>query len=320
MSATCGGDAAEADDCRPRRFRSRSRIRRRSMASNPVYLKIAGLHVLAGRFFTEDEETRGAAVCVLGAAARSSLFGSARSSRAIRESQRHWFRVIGVASPQLSSQTEVAGVPTQDLNNIIYVPLNSAILRLEDNYSDVRDEIDGIYLNIRDSADMASVAQVVQGDSGLVAPLGGRFQRDRSRRIARRTEAHRAPVQCRHGRDCLDFPARGRHRHHEHHAGQHPGTHAGDRRAPRRRCAAVGHYPAVRGGGHPDLFCRRDLRHSVRLCDVAPDRVAGRVVDHRHAAFDPARVSGFDFSWIGVWNLSCSQSRSPGPVEAIRWE
>ena len=49
----------------------------------------------------------------------------------------------------------------QDLNNIIYVPLNSAILRLEDNYSDVRDEIDGMYLNVRENADMGSVAQVV---------------------------------------------------------------------------------------------------------------------------------------------------------------
>src|ERR1700688_2530883 len=29
---------------------------------NPIYLKIAGLHVLEGRFFTENEETRGAPV------------------------------------------------------------------------------------------------------------------------------------------------------------------------------------------------------------------------------------------------------------------
>ena len=39
----------------------------------PSYLKIAGLKVLQGRFFSEDEETRGSAVCVLGAAAKSSL-------------------------------------------------------------------------------------------------------------------------------------------------------------------------------------------------------------------------------------------------------
>lgn len=129
---------------------------------DPVYLKIAGLHVLEGRFFSDEEAAKAAPVCVLGAAARSSLFGAADPVGQYVKTNETWFRVIGVAGPQLSSQTEVAGIPTQDLNNIMYVPLNSAILRLEDNYSDVRDEIDGIYLNIRASADMGLVAQVVR--------------------------------------------------------------------------------------------------------------------------------------------------------------
>ena len=129
---------------------------------DPVYSTIAGLNVLEGRFFTDNEEARAAPVCVLGAAAKSSLFGSADPVGQYVKANETWFRVIGVVSPQLSSQGEVAGVPFEDVNNIMYVPLNSAILRLEDNYSDVRDEIDGIYLNIRDSADMSSVAQVVR--------------------------------------------------------------------------------------------------------------------------------------------------------------
>ena len=159
---------------------------------DPIYLKIAGLHVLEGRFFSEDEETRGPPV-VLGAAARSSLFGSADPIGQYVKANETWFRVIGVASPQLSSQTEVAGVPTQDLNNIMYVPLNSAILRLEDNYSDVRDEIDGIYLNIRDGADMASVAQVVRaildsshhsaGDFSVIVPAELLAEQKRTERL-----------------------------------------------------------------------------------------------------------------------------------------
>ena len=129
---------------------------------NPNYLQIAGLHVLEGRFFNDQEETDGAPVCVLGAAARSSLFGAADPINQYVKANEQWFRVIGVASPQLSSQTEVAGVPTQDLNNTMYVPLNTAVLRLEDSYSDRRDEIDGMYLRIRDNADMGSVAQIVR--------------------------------------------------------------------------------------------------------------------------------------------------------------
>jgi putative ABC transport system permease protein len=160
---------------------------------DPVYSRIAGLNVLEGRFFTDNEETLAAAVCVLGAAAKSSLFGSADPVGHYVKANETWFRVIGVVSPQLSSQTEVAGVPSQDVNNIMYVPLNSAILRLEDNYSDVRDEIDGIYLNVRDSTDMSAVAQVVRaildsshhsaGDFSVIVPAELLAEQRRTERL-----------------------------------------------------------------------------------------------------------------------------------------
>src|ERR1700690_1382092 len=79
---------------------------------DPNYLKIAGLHVLQGRFFTDNEETQAGPVVVPGAAARSSLFGSADPVGQDVKANETWFRVIGVGSPQLSSQTEVAVVPT----------------------------------------------------------------------------------------------------------------------------------------------------------------------------------------------------------------
>jgi len=160
---------------------------------NPSYTNIAGLHLLEGRFFDQDEESRGAPVCVLGAAARSSLFGASNPIDQYIKVNEQWFRVIGVVSPQLSSQTEVAGVPTQDLNNIVYVPLNAAILRLEDSYSDVRDEIDGIYLRLRENADMPAVAQVVRaildsshhsaGDFSVIVPAELLAEQKRTERL-----------------------------------------------------------------------------------------------------------------------------------------
>ena len=103
----------------------------------------------------------GAAVCVLGIAARINLFGAADPIGQYVKVNEQWFRVIGIVSPQLSAQTEVAGVPTEDANNVIYIPFHAAILRLEDSYSDVRDEIDGIYLNLGENVDMTAAAQVV---------------------------------------------------------------------------------------------------------------------------------------------------------------
>ncbi|MGA3103549.1 MAG: ABC transporter permease [Terriglobales bacterium] len=160
---------------------------------NPSYTEIAGLHLLEGRFFDQNEESRGASVCVLGAAAKSSLFGSSNPVDQYLKVNEQWFRVIGVAGPQLSSRTEVAGLPAQDLNNIIYVPLNAAILRLEDSYSDVRDEIDGIYLNLPENADMPAVAQVVRailnsshhgaGDFSIIVPAELLAEQQRTERL-----------------------------------------------------------------------------------------------------------------------------------------
>jgi putative ABC transport system permease protein len=160
---------------------------------DPTYVDIASLHVLEGKFFDQNDESRGAPVCVLGAAAKSSLFGASDPIDQYVKVNEQWFRVIGVASPQLSSQTEVAGVPPQDLNNIIYVPLNAAIFRLEDSYSDVRDEIDGIYLHLREDADMPAIAQVVRavldsshhaaGDFSVIVPAQLLAEQQRTERL-----------------------------------------------------------------------------------------------------------------------------------------
>jgi putative ABC transport system permease protein len=139
-----------------------------------------GLHVLQGRFFAPDEESHGSAVCVLGAGARSNLFGANNPLGQWVKLNQQWFQVIGVASPQTSSQTEVSGVPAQDLNDLIYVPLSAAILRLEDSYSDARDEIDGMYLHLRNEANVPQSAQIVRailnsthhsaGDFSVIVP------------------------------------------------------------------------------------------------------------------------------------------------------
>ncbi len=132
----------------------------------PSYREIAGLHLLKGRFFDATEESHAAPVCVLGAGARSNLFGAADPIDQYVKVDEQWFRVIGVAGPLLSTQTEIAGLPSQDLNNVIYAPLNAVVLRLENTYSDVTDDIDGIYLNLHENTDMSLAAQVVRAVLG----------------------------------------------------------------------------------------------------------------------------------------------------------
>ena len=156
----------------PRKRMTPSRIMPASQQDMPVvygvstaYQEIAGLHVVQGRFFSDEEDRRGAAVCVLGAAARWNLFGAEDPVGRWVKVNEQWFRVIGVVSPQLGAPSDAASadVPTPDVNNVIYTPLRASLLRLEDSYSDVRDEIDGIYVKLRDGQDLGTAAQIVRG-------------------------------------------------------------------------------------------------------------------------------------------------------------
>ncbi len=129
----------------------------------PSYQQIAGLGVAEGRFFDKSDDDHGAPVCVLGSAAKFSLFGSSEAVGQYVKVNEQWFHVIGVVGPQLSTQSDVAGVPAQDSNNLIYAPANSVIMRLEDSMSDLKDEIDGIYLRLGSASDTPAVAEIVRG-------------------------------------------------------------------------------------------------------------------------------------------------------------
>ena len=129
----------------------------------PEYLSIAGLRVTEGRFFNAIDDAAANPVCVLGAAAKDSLFGAAPAVGEFVKLNDQWCHVIGVVAPQLVTQSDVSGIRSEDLNNLIYAPLNAVILRLEESQSDLKDEIDGIYLHLASADASASDAEIVRG-------------------------------------------------------------------------------------------------------------------------------------------------------------
>ena len=164
-----GDDVAGVVASTPRKRLTPSKVIPKPQQDMPViygvkaaYREIAGLQVVAGSFFDQKDEDSGAPVCVLGASAKWSLFGSANAIGEYVKVNEQWFRVIGIVGPQLSSDTAIAGTPPVDVNNDIYIPLQSAFQRLEDSYSDVRDEIDGIYLEFGDGGGITDAARVVR--------------------------------------------------------------------------------------------------------------------------------------------------------------
>jgi putative ABC transport system permease protein len=159
----------------------------------PAYQRIAGLRVIAGRFFSAEEAATGAPVAVLGEGARARLFGPADPLGQFIKVNEQWFAVIGTTAPQAVARGEVGGIPAQDRNNLIYVPATAAMLRLEDNYSQFRDEIDGAYLRLRSSDDVTAAAAIVRGvldashrgatDYTLIVPAELLAEQQRTKRI-----------------------------------------------------------------------------------------------------------------------------------------
>ncbi len=160
---------------------------------SPTYQRIANLQLVNGRFFTDAETQSSAPVAVLGEGAAASLFGADDPVGKHVKVNEQWFQVIGVGGPQLTVQADVAGLPAQDRNNLIYVPLHAAIFRLEDVNSRYRDEIDGIYLQMRQGEDIPAAAALLRGllnvshrgaaDFSIVSPAELLAEQRRTQRI-----------------------------------------------------------------------------------------------------------------------------------------
>ncbi len=131
----------------------------------PEYQAIAGLRMVAGRFFDKEDNERRAPVCVLGEGAKTNLFPQKPAVGEYLKINEQWLRVIGVLGTQLTLGSELSGVKTKDLNNLIYMPVDSVIYRLDENKSRaaLADEIDGIYLQLKPAANISVVAEVVRG-------------------------------------------------------------------------------------------------------------------------------------------------------------
>jgi putative ABC transport system permease protein len=129
----------------------------------PSYLEIGHLRVTEGRFFDASDNAAAAPVCVLGAAAKDSLFGASQAVGEYIKLNEMWCHVIGIAGPQLVPESDVSGVRTEDMNNLVYAPLNSVLYRLEDSQSWLKDEIDGMYLHLASTETSLTDAEVVRG-------------------------------------------------------------------------------------------------------------------------------------------------------------
>ncbi len=128
---------------------------------SPSYGIIHSLRMQEGKFFDERDNEASATVCVLGEGAKVNLLGYGAALGRYVKVNDAWLEVVGVLSEQLMAGSTNTGGTMQDINNIVYIPLNTFQYRFYDQSSSMKDDLDGIELRLRADADSIEVAKVV---------------------------------------------------------------------------------------------------------------------------------------------------------------
>jgi putative ABC transport system permease protein len=127
----------------------------------PSYAAIHGLQFDEGQFFDEADNESSALVCVLGESAKVNLLGYDPAVGKFVKVNDTWLQVVGVLKQQLMAGAQNSGGSMQDINNIIYIPLNSFQYRFWDRSGSLRDDLDGVELRLKPNADSIEVSKIV---------------------------------------------------------------------------------------------------------------------------------------------------------------
>lgn len=127
----------------------------------PSYSTIHSLRLAEGKFFNDSDDERSATVCVLGETAKVSLLGYDAAMGKYIKVNDTWLEVVGVLQEQIMAGSQSSGGAMQDINNIVYIPLNTMQYRYWDQSANLRDELDGIELRLKPDSDSIEVAKVV---------------------------------------------------------------------------------------------------------------------------------------------------------------
>jgi putative ABC transport system permease protein len=127
----------------------------------PAYSIIHSLRLAEGRFFDESDDAASASVCVLGEGAKVNLLGYDSALGKFVKVNDTWLQVVGVLQEQIMAGSQSSGGAMQDINNIVYIPLNTFQYRYWDQSNNLKDDLDGVELRLKADADSIEVAKVV---------------------------------------------------------------------------------------------------------------------------------------------------------------
>jgi putative ABC transport system permease protein len=97
----------------------------------------------------------------LGESAKVGLFGYGPALGKFVKVNETWLEVVGVLRGQLMTASQNTGGAMPDIDNIVYIPLNTFEYRFYDQGAYLKDDLDGIELRLREKADSIEVAKIV---------------------------------------------------------------------------------------------------------------------------------------------------------------
>ena len=126
-----------------------------------AYGQIHSLRFAEGGFFDGVADQTSAAVAVLGETAKVSLLGYGPALGKFVKVDGTWLEVVGVLAEQLAQNPRRDSGATPDVNNVIYIPINTFQYRFQDPGAGLKDELAGVDLQVAVGEDSIEVAKVV---------------------------------------------------------------------------------------------------------------------------------------------------------------
>lgn len=127
----------------------------------PSYAAIHNWNLDEGAVFTEADNAASAAVCVLGETAKTGLLGFEPAVGKYIKVEDTWLRVVGVLKELVASGSQNVASAASDVNNRVYIPLNTFQYRFWDMSGYLRDPLDGVDIQLKTGADSVQAAKVV---------------------------------------------------------------------------------------------------------------------------------------------------------------
>jgi putative ABC transport system permease protein len=131
----------------------------RVVAVGATYFAMKSLQLLDGVAFDVMDERTYEQVCVLGAVAKQKLFGLESAVGKTVKINNVWFTVVGVIADRTLAKEEFEGVTLQNINNDVYIPLASALKKID--FKPLESELDGIVVEVDDEERTRAASIVV---------------------------------------------------------------------------------------------------------------------------------------------------------------